>query len=54
MDQNAKNPLASLVEHVEAWERLEKRAAAGDREEFLKVLAAVAEVEPEEHDQLER
>ncbi len=40
----------ACAEHVEAWERLKKRARRGDRPKFLEVLAKVPDVEPEEQD----
>lgn len=41
---------AACLEHVAAWERIEKRAKLGNRESFLDVLSKVPDVEPEAHD----
>ncbi|MBK5291992.1 MAG: hypothetical protein JJE04_09985 [Acidobacteriia bacterium] len=41
-------------EHVAAWERLKDRAAKGDREKFLAVLANAPDAEPMDHDRMER
>ena len=38
--------MAACAEHIAVWERLEQRAARGDREKFLAVLAKVADVVP--------
>jgi len=42
---------SAFVEHVAAWERLQQRAARGNREKFLAVLDKVPDVEPEDFDQ---
>jgi hypothetical protein len=43
---------SAFSEHLAAWERLQQRAARGDRTKFLAVLDKVPDVEPEPHDQL--
>jgi hypothetical protein len=40
----------ACAEHIEAWERLERRAQRGDRAKFFDVLAKVPDIEPEERD----
>ena len=42
--------VSAINEKLAAWERLKQRAARGRREEFLKVLDKVPDVEPENHD----
>lgn len=41
---------SAFAEHLAAWERLKRRAACGDREEFLAVLDKVPDVEPAPED----
>ena len=43
---------SAFAEQLAAWERLKQRAAQGRREEYLKVLGKVPDVEPEEHDRI--
>lgn len=43
---------SALAEHLAAWERLKRRAAAGSREEFLAVLDKVPDVEPPPEDRI--
>jgi hypothetical protein len=45
---------SAFAEQLSAWERLQQRAARGTREKFLAVLDKVPDVEPEDHDRLER
>ena len=42
--------VSAFTEQLAAWERLEQRAARGDRKKFLDVLDKVPDVEPEERD----
>ena len=44
--------ISAFKEQVAAWERLERRAASGDRDKFLAVLEKVPDVEPEDFDRL--
>lgn len=41
---------SAFTEHLAAWERLKRRAALGNREEFLAVLDKVPDVEPAPED----
>ena len=43
---------SAFADHFAAWQRLQERAARGDREKFLAVLERVPDVEPEEYDRL--
>ena len=43
---------SAFAEQLAAWERLKQRAARGSRENFLRVLAKVPDVEPEDFDRL--
>lgn len=46
---------SAVTEKLSAWlteAYIKERAARGDREKFLKILAKVPDVEPEEHDRL--
>jgi hypothetical protein len=43
---------SAFAEQLAAWERLRQRAAGGNREEFLRVLDQVPDVEPEDFDRL--
>ena len=43
---------STFADHFAAWQRLQERAARGDREKFLAVLERVPDVEPEEYDRL--
>ena len=43
---------SAFTEQLAAWERLRQRAAHGRREEFLRVLDQVPDVEPEDYDRL--
>lgn len=43
---------AACAEHVSSWERLQARAARGDRAAFLGVLAKAPDIEPAEPDRL--
>jgi len=43
---------SAFVEQLAAWERLQQRAACGDREKFLAVLDRVSDAEPLEQDRL--
>jgi hypothetical protein len=43
---------AALSEQLTAWKRLRERAARGDREKYLAVLADVPDVEPEPADRI--
>jgi hypothetical protein len=38
---------SAFAEQLAVWERLEQRAARGDRKKFLNVLDKVPDVEPE-------
>lgn len=40
----------ACAEHVDAWERLERRSQRGDRAGFLQVLAKVPAAEPADAD----
>jgi hypothetical protein len=44
--------LSAFKEQLAGWERLKQRAARGRRDEFLKVLDKVPDVEPEDYDRL--
>lgn len=41
---------SALAEYVASWERLRRRAARGDREQFTAVLDRVPDVEAEDFD----
>jgi hypothetical protein len=41
---------SAFVEQLAAWERLQQRAARGDRQKFTAVLDKVPDVDPEEYD----
>jgi hypothetical protein len=41
---------SAFLEHLAAWERLQHRAARGDRDAFLAVLDKAPDVKPEEYD----
>ena len=41
---------SAFTAQLSAWERLQKRAIQGNREQFLAVLDKVPDVEPEEND----
>ena len=41
---------AAVAEQLSAWDRLQDRAARGDREKFLRVLDKVQDVEPDDGD----
>jgi hypothetical protein len=41
---------SALADHLAIWRKLQARAARGSREEFLKVLDLVPDVDPEEYD----
>ena len=41
---------SALADQLAAWERLQARAAAGNREKFLAALDRVPDVEPEDDD----
>ncbi len=43
---------SAFADHFAAWQRLQERAARGDREKFLAVLERVPDIEPESYDQL--
>ena len=43
---------SAFAEQMAAWERLKQRAARGSRENFLRVLAKVPDVEPDDFDRL--
>jgi hypothetical protein len=43
---------SAFVEQLAAWERLQKRAARGDRGRFLTALDKAPDVEPEDFDRL--
>lgn len=43
---------SAFAEHLAAWERLKRRAARGNREEFLAVLDQVPDVEPGPEDRI--
>jgi hypothetical protein len=43
---------SAFAEQLAAWERLKQRAARGRREEYLKVLEKVPNVEPEDYDRI--
>lgn len=42
--------LSTFTSHVRTWQRLQERAARGNRDHFLAVLDKVPDVEPEEWD----
>ncbi len=42
----------AFAEHLAAWERLKRRAARGNREEFLAVLDKLPDVEPVPEDRI--
>jgi phosphohistidine phosphatase SixA len=42
--------LSTFADHVRTWERLQQRAARGNRDHFLAVLEKVPNVEPEDWD----
>ncbi len=41
---------SAFLEHLAAWDKLQQRAARGDREKFRAVLDKVPDVEPEDYD----
>jgi hypothetical protein len=41
---------SAFTEQLAVWERLRQRASSGNREEFLRVLDQVPDVEPEDYD----
>ena len=41
---------AAVAEQLSAWDRLQQRAARGDREKFLRVLDKVQDVEADDGD----
>jgi len=43
---------SAFSEQLANWRRLQERAARGSREDFLRVLDRVPDVEPEEYDRL--
>ncbi|HTU46628.1 MAG TPA: hypothetical protein VMF91_16290 [Bryobacteraceae bacterium] len=43
---------SAFADHFAAWQRLQERAARGDREKFLAVLKRVPDIEPENYDRL--
>jgi hypothetical protein len=43
---------SAFAEHVVTWQRIQERAARGDREKFVAVLDDVPDIEPEDHDRL--
>ncbi len=43
---------SAFAEHLAAWERLKQRSARGHRDDYLKVLEKVPDVEPEEYDRM--
>ena len=44
--------ITAVADYLSAWERLQQRAARGDRDKFLAVLDKVPDVEPEDYDQI--
>jgi hypothetical protein len=44
--------VSAFAEQLAAWERLKQKAARGRREEYLKVLEKVPDVEPEDYDRI--
>jgi predicted transcriptional regulator len=43
---------SAFADQFAAWQRLQERAARGDRQKFLAVLESVPDIEPEEYDRL--
>ena len=43
---------SAFIEQLSAWERLQARAARGDRKKFLDVLDKIPDVDPEGFDKL--
>jgi hypothetical protein len=43
---------SAFVEQLAAWERLQQRAARGDRRRFLAALDKVPDIEPQDFDRL--
>ena len=43
---------SAFAEHLAVWERLKRRAARGNREEFLAVLDQVPDAEPAPEDRI--
>ena len=43
---------SAFADQFAAWQRLQERAARGDRKKFLAVLDNVPDIEPEEYDRL--
>ena len=41
---------SAVAEQLSAWDRLQQRAACGDREKFLRVFDKVRDVEPDDGD----
>jgi hypothetical protein len=41
---------SAFAEHLAVWERLKRRAASGNREDFLGILDKVPDVEPAPED----
>lgn len=45
---------SALADHFVRWQRIQGRAAYGDRKEFLAVLDGVPNCEPEDYDRIVR
>ena len=43
---------SAFADQFAAWQRLQERAARGDRQKFLAVLESVPDIEPEEYDRI--
>jgi predicted transcriptional regulator len=43
---------SAFADQFAAWQRLQERAARGDRQKFLAILDKVPDVEPEEYDRI--
>lgn len=43
---------SAFADQFAAWQRLQERAARGDRQKFLAVLDSVPDIEPEEYDRI--
>jgi hypothetical protein len=41
---------SAVADHLSAWDRLQEKAARGDREKFQRTLDKVPDIEPDESD----
>lgn len=43
---------SAFADHLAMWQRIQERAARGDREKFVAVLDNVPDIDPEDYDRL--